>query len=191
MRVNKMTEKIVILDAPPSLIGDKIYLRAATEKDIANTYHWFILSEPSSQSCHPHPFMSAAEAAEAFKKKEKSTDQQRFVIVRLTDKIPVGITNFFNMNSLNRSVEFGIIVDPDEQRNGYATEATRLLCNYLFNYRGMNKIWAQTASFNKGAVRLLEKAGFKKDATFRQHYFFEGEFHDAFVYSMLRFEFEW
>jgi len=135
--------------------------------------------------------MSAEEAAEAFKKKEKSPDQQQFVIVRLKDKTPVGIISFHNMNALNRSVEFGIIVDPDEQRNGYGTEATRLLCNYLFNYRGMNKVYAQTSAFNKGAVKLLEKSGFKKDGVLRQHYFFEGEFYDGVVYSLLRFEFQW
>ncbi|MBN1212183.1 MAG: GNAT family N-acetyltransferase [candidate division Zixibacteria bacterium] len=186
-----MTEKNIILDTPPSLIGDKIYLRPATDKDIANTYHWFILSEPSAQSCRPHPFLSAAEAAESFKKKEKSTDQQRFVIVRLKDKVPVGIVNFFNMNHLNRSVEFGILIDPDEQRHGFAAEATRLLCNFLYNYRGVNKIYAQTAAFNKGAVKLLEKTGFKQDGILRQHYYYDGEFYDGYIYSQLRFEFEW
>ena len=102
----------------------------------------------------------------------------------------MGTIRFFHLNALNRSAEFGVIVDPDEQKNGIATEGIRILAEYLFLYRGLNKIYAQTGAFNKGAVKLLEKLGFKKDATLRQHYYYKGEFHDGFIYSLLRFEFE-
>jgi len=186
-----MTEKIKILDTPPSLIGEDIYFRSATDKDIANTYHWFLQCEPQFQTCRAHPFLSSLEAAEAYRKKEKSPDEQKFVLIRIKDKTPVGVINFFNLNNLNRSVEFGLMIDPEEQKKGYATEAVRILCNYMFNYRGLNKIYAQTAWFNKAAVNLLKKTGFKRDAVLRQHYFHNGEFYDGYIYSILRFEFEW
>ncbi|MFZ5979943.1 MAG: GNAT family N-acetyltransferase [Candidatus Zixiibacteriota bacterium] len=186
-----MTEKIKIPDTSPSLIGEEIYLRPATDQDIANTYHWFLQSELQSRSCRPVLFRTATEAAEAYKKKEKSPDEQKFMIVRIKDKTPVGTINFFNLNNLNRSTEFGLLIDPDEQQKGYATEAVRILCGYLFNYRGLNKIYAQTSGFNKAAVKLLQKTGFKRDGVLRQHYFHKGEFFDGYVYSLLRFEFEW
>lgn len=61
---------------------------------------------------------------------------------------------------------------------------------YLIKTRDINKVHAQTSSLNKAAVALLAKAGFKRDGTLRHHYYYDGELHDGYVYSLLRFEFE-
>ncbi len=49
----------------------------------------------------------------------------------------------------------------------------------------MNKVYAQTASFNASSVKLLESLGFKKDGVLREHHLFQGTRHDDFVYSIL------
>jgi RimJ/RimL family protein N-acetyltransferase len=183
-----MADKKPILTAPPSLIGDKVYLRPMTADDVANTHHWFLMSEPQLQSCRPHSVVSAAAASEAFKKIEPSSDKERFMIVRRTDSVPVGRIQYFDFNWLNRSTELGILVDPDERGKGYGREGACLMCRYLFRTRGLNKVYAQTASFNEAAIKLLESMGFKKDGTLRQHYFADREFHDGLVYSLLAFE---
>ena len=183
-----MVDRKPILTAPPSLIGERVYLRPMTAEDVANTHHWFLMSEPQLQTCRPHPLTTASEASEAFKKAERTIDQARFVIVRLSDNVPVGRINYFDYNSLNRSAEFGLIVDPDERGKGFGLEATRILCRYLFHYRGLNKVHAQTAAFNEPAIKLLTAAGFKRDGVLRQHYFSDREFHDGLVYSLLAFE---
>lgn len=183
-----MAEKKPILTTAPSLIGQRVYLRPVTAEDIANTHHWFLLSEPSSQSCRPHSIHTAAEAAEAFKKAEKSTDRERFMIVKVADNVPVGRIVYFDYNSLNRSAEFGILIDPDERGRKYGLEAVRILCKYLFHFRGLNKVYAQTASFNKGAVKLLESARFKRDGVLRQHNFYDRDWHDGYIYSLLAHE---
>ena len=175
----------------PSFIGDKIFLRAVTADDIANFQLWFLQSEPQTQSCRIHPLRSTAEVTEAFKKREPSANRGQFVIVRKKDKVPVGKISFFDYNPLNRSAELGILIDPDEQKNGYAGEAIRVLVKYLFHQRGFNKVYAQTAGFNKGAIKLLESLKFKKDATLRDHYFYGGKFHEGFIYSLLLYELDW
>jgi [ribosomal protein S5]-alanine N-acetyltransferase len=183
-----MADKKPILTAPPSLVGQRVYLRPMTAEDAANTHHWFVMSEPQSLSCRPHIVSTASEAAELFKKSEHTVDAERFMIVRKDDNVPVGRVDYFNYNSLNRSAELGLIVDPDERGKGYGLEGFRLLCRYLFQYRGFNKVYAQTADFNKATVKLLESAGFKKDGTLRQHNFYERGWHDALIYSLLAFE---
>lgn len=174
----------------PSLVGDKIYLRPATAEDVANTHHWLILSEPQHLSCRPRVLWTAAEASENYKKMERSTDKQTFMIVRREDNVPVGLINYFDWNSLNRSVEFGLLIDPEERRRGHAKEATRLLLRYLFKQRGLNKVHAQTCASNTPTVKLLESLGFKRDGVLRRHYFINGEFQDGFIYSKLAFETE-
>jgi len=184
-----MTEKKPSFPTQPKLVGAKVYLRPASGEDIANTYHWFLQSDPTAQSSRPHPFLSAADAAEAFKEREKCADDQLFMIVRQQGNTPVGQIRFFNWNTLNRSAELGLLIDPEERRKGHATEAIRLLAKFLFYSRDLNKLHAQTSSKNEAAVGLLEKAGFKRDAVLRHHYLHDGEFHDGYIYSLLRFEF--
>ena len=185
-----MADKKTKFPTPPDLVGKNVYLRPATAKDVANTYHWFLLTDPATRSCRPLPFTTAAEAAEAYQKREPTIDRQLFVIVRQKDNVPVGLIRFFDMNLLNRSTELGLIVDPDERKKGHAFEAARLLIRYLIKVRDINKVYAQTSALNEGAVALLEKAGFKRDGTLRHHYYYDGELHDGYVYSLLQFEFE-
>jgi RimJ/RimL family protein N-acetyltransferase len=89
---------------------------------------------------------------------------------------------------LNRSAELGYIVAPDEREEGYAKEGLKLIINYLFNEMNLNKVYAQTASFNKASIKLLESLDFQLDGTLRQHHFYKGDYHDDLIYSLLKFE---
>lgn len=186
-----MSKKEHNLPTAPSLVGKKVFLRPTTALDVANFHHWFLQSEPQSQSCRPLVTWTAEEAAELFKKHERTTDRQSYTVCRTEDKTPVGRIRYFDYNSLNRSAELGVLIDPDEHKNGYGSEAIKLLVSHLFQYRGLNKVYAETAEFNEGAVKLLESLGFKLDGTLRDHYFYEGKFHNRVIYSLLLYELDW
>ena len=175
----------------PSLVGKTVYLRPETAEDVINHHFWFTQSEPQSMTVHPLPFMSAPEATERFKKSEKSPYSQAFAIVSTKENQPVGKVSFFNYNDVNRSAELGILIDPDERTKGYALEAFQILITYLFKYRNLNKVYAETAEFNTGTVKLLESLGFHKDGTLRQHHYYNGEYHNKYVFSLIRFEVDW
>ncbi len=176
------------LTTRPALIGKKVYLRPAKPSDIEAGYHWMLQLDPQSMTCWPHQFETAEEAAKLYEKQEHDPNKQKFAVVRRKDNTLVGRVSFFNLNTLNRSAELGLLIDPDEQRNGYGSEALELLYRYLFHYRGLNKVYGQTAAFNTGALKLLEGLGFKKDATLRDHHFWDGNFYNAVIYSLLLFE---
>ncbi len=106
------------------------------------------------------------------------------------DEELVGYVSYFNYNPLNRSAELGILIAPEERKKGYAKDAIKTLTRYLFLYHGLNKVYVQTAHYNKGAKKLLEKLGFQQDAALRNHYYHDGEFHTGYIYSLLLFEFE-
>ncbi len=185
-----MAEKKPAPLTQPSFVGDKVYLRPMTADDVANTHHWFVLTEPQSQTCHPLTITSAAEASEAFKKQDRNPEMASLMIVRIADNMPVGRVRYFNWNNLNRSVELGILIDPDEREKGYAKEGIRIVMRYLFKHRNLNKVHAQTSVPNIGAIKLLESLGFKRDGVLRRHYFLNGEFQDGLIYSKLAFEME-
>lgn len=186
-----MSDKKEFFPTQPSLVGKKIYLRPESSDDIVNVHHWFVQSEPQAQCSRPLPLISASQALEAHQNADKSPNLQRLAIVRKDDKTLVGRVTFFNYNDLNRSAELGVLIDPDQRQNGFANDALRVMIKYLFKYRNLNKVYAETAVFNKGAIALLESIGFKEDGVLRQHYYFEGEYHDKLVYSLMRFELDW
>ena len=175
----------------PSLVGKKTYLRPATSDDVLNFYQWTILSEPQSMSSGMRFFKTASETAEDYKKREISNKNQSFAIVSKEEKALVGKISYFNYNPLNRSAELGLLIDPDQQKNGYASDALKILIKFLFHSFGLNKVYAQTSENNKAAVKLLESLNFNKDGTLRDHYFLNGEFKNGVIYSFLLFELDW
>jgi len=186
-----MAEERRPLAAVPSLIGKEVFLRPTVPEEYAATYHWTLQSEPQTLSARPLTIKTPAQAAESFKKWESSIDRQHFTVVRIEDKMPVGRISFYDYNPLNRSAGLGLIIDPEERRNSYGTEAMKLIIKYLFRNRGMNKVYAETSDFNAGTPALLESLGFKLDGRLRNHYFFNGEFHDRLIYSLLLYELSW
>ncbi|MBU8932684.1 MAG: GNAT family N-acetyltransferase [candidate division Zixibacteria bacterium] len=174
----------------PSLVGKKMYLRTATAEDVVNFQKWRLLGEPQSMSCRMASLITPAQAAERYAKKEAPFDNLELAVVLKKDHILVGKAVSFDYNHLNRSAELGLIIDPDEHEKGYGKEALHLLYKYLFKQRGLYKVYAQTAEFNKPAMKLLESLRFKKDATLRNHYFYDGSFHAGLIYSLLLSEFE-
>lgn len=184
-----MADKKEIKSTPPSLVGKKHYLRPASPDDIKKCYHWVTLAEPQSFSCQAEPIMSAAEASEQYKNKTKSDSSQTFMIVLKDDNAPIGVIVYDNLNSLNRSAEISWYLDPDDDLELKPAEGIELLLGYLFAYRNLNKVATSVRDGDKERVKLIEKIGFKKEGTLRQHHFFENKLHDVHLYSILRFEY--
>lgn len=174
-----------------SLIGKNIYLRAATTDDIANFHYWKMQCDPQMMTVHPQLVLTATEAVERFKNSKQTDSHQSLCIVRKKDNQPLGKITFFNFNHLNRSAELGVLIDPDEQQNNYASEAMKVLIKYLFTARNLNKVYATTSELNQPTIALLESIGFKKDGVMRNHHYYNGEYHNQLAYSFLRFELDW
>jgi RimJ/RimL family protein N-acetyltransferase len=185
-----MKKKTEFHDFPTvrELVGQNVYLRATMPEDYEFTYRWFLTSDPQSQTCHEVRIISPREMVERMKTRQPEKVEGDFIIVRIEDEVPVGKLRFMHLNLLNRSCELGYIIDPREQGKGYAKEGLRLLIAYLFTYLNLNKVYAQTASFNKSSVKLLESLGFRLDGTLRQHHYYKGNLYDDVVYSLLKFE---
>jgi len=102
----------------------------------------------------------------------------------------IGSCGFFNLDSRNRSSEFGIMIgDKSCWNQGYGTEAVRLLVQHGFNTLNLNRIYLRVLENNPRAIRAYEKAGFTHEGRQRQAEFREGKYVDMLVMSMLKEEF--
>ena len=82
--------------------------------------------------------------------------------------------------------EIGSALLPSERGKGYCSEAVMIMVDYLFLSKDIPRIQAHTDARNAPAQKVLEKAGFKKEGTFRKEYFVRGEWRDSCIFAILR-----
>lgn len=100
----------------------------------------------------------------------------------------IGDLVLFWHSDTDRHAEVGYVLHPDHEGHGYATEATRALTDLAFE-AGAHRVSARLDERNPASARLLERLGFRREATFVESEWFKGEWTTLVVYAVL--EHEW
>lgn len=168
----------------PSLTGERISLRPIEPEEDVIVQRWVMESDLLTMTCRP-PLLRPLTAT--IKRRRRTMDASRgsFAIVTRGTETLVGRIRYFELNPRNRSAEIGYVLAPDGRGKGFAKEAIRLLAGFLFDGLGLNKVYAQTASFNTSSIKLLESSGFQRDGVLREHHLYQGVLHDDHLYSLL------
>jgi RimJ/RimL family protein N-acetyltransferase len=85
-----------------------------------------------------------------------------------------------------RAINIGISLFAEYRGRGYGSRAQRLLGDYLFSTRLVERVEATTDIENVAEQRALEKAGFSREGVLRHAQFRNGEWRDVVIYSRLR-----
>lgn len=85
-----------------------------------------------------------------------------------------------------RAVNMGISLFPEHRGRGYGSAAQRLLADYLFATKLVERVEAGTDVDNVAEQRALEKSGFSREGVLRHAQFRQGEWRDVVLYSRLR-----
>lgn len=97
----------------------------------------------------------------------------------------VGMISFSDFNWPNRRAMLGIAIDKNYQRKGFGTEATELLIDYGFKNLQLHKICLEVYDFNKNAIKMYKRLGFKKEGHYKKHSFKDGEYVDLIFMSLI------
>ena len=100
------------------------------------------------------------------------------------DKL-IGFIGYPNFKHESLRAEIGYMLNPNYTGKGIAYEALKAIIDYGFNTIGLHSIEAIIRTENKASVKLIEKAGFVKEAHFKDYIFHNGQFYDEFVYSLI------
>lgn len=108
--------------------------------------------------------------------------------IRIIDSdILVGIIGLFDIQWANGVGTFFIgIGDNNSSGKGYGIEALRLLLDFGFNELNLHRIQLNVISYNERAIKLYEKAGFKREGVFRELLFRDNKRYDLYLYGYLR-----
>lgn len=167
------------MPGPVFLGGDRLTLRAVAPDD-----YEFIAAHRNRAGVRRHIGQHDPQtAADVREMVEEGDDTVAFLPCVEAD--PVGYVWAFAIDDVAGHAQIGYWITESERGQGYATEAVDLLAEWAFVDRGLHRLQAHAFESNDASKRVLEKTGFKREGTLREHYKTAGEHIDAVVYGLV------
>ncbi len=172
--------------------GKLIRLRAVEPGDWENHEQWdrdTDLARYANEIPFPRSLEMSRQWAERESQREPKNDSFDFEVETL-DGVQVGTINTHHCDLRCGAFMYGLVIVPQHQRKGYASEAIRLVLRYFFHERRYQKCTVEVYSFNEPSQRLHETLGFTLEGRLRRMIYSGGEYHDALMYGITREEFD-
>lgn len=172
--------------------GELVRLRGVNSDDWRTFVAWD--ADGDAQRYGWMVFMPKGEEAAKKWAAEKSTIEPRFednyfFVIETLAGTPVGSLNTHGADRINRRFEYGISIAREHWGQGYAADAIKVICRFMFAERGYNKVNAWIYDYNERSKKMHEKLGMVHEGTSRQTHFSAGEFHDEHLMGMTAAEF--
>lgn len=171
----------------PVLTTQRLILREITFEDVEPVFA-FRSNEEAMRYIGKPAATSADEARELIQRFVdglRNNDALTWGITLSGDDKIIGTIGLWRMQKEHHRAEIGYMLHPAYWNRGIISEAIEAALDYAFRKLNFHSIEAQLTPENKGSVRVLEKAGFKKEAHLTENYFYNGEFSDTAIYSKL------
>jgi len=111
----------------------------------------------------------------------------RLMICPKGEEIPIGTAFLFNIDWINRSAEYGIIIGSKEHwSGGHGEDATKAVIDYAFLSLGLNRLYLSSSSINKMAIMCYKNSGFIEEGLLREGRYCNGKRRDVVLMSILR-----
>jgi len=163
---------------------DSIILRALEPKDldslisIENNQHlWKYSNRNEPFSKHLLSKYIEQQNQDIFEAKQK-----RFVISQ-ADESFLGFVDLFDFSPLHRRAGVGIVILEDQRSNGIGKKSLELLSEYAHKHLNINTLFANIAVENRVSVLLFESCGYKQQGLKKDWNFYNGSFHDEYIYQ--------
>ena len=85
-----------------------------------------------------------------------------------------------------RTAELGYYLGEPYWGKGFATEAVRQICDYIYRNTDIIRIFAEPFAYNTASCRVLEKAGFQLEGLLRSNAVKNGRTLDMKMYARIR-----
>lgn len=161
------------------IYGDRIYIRQLELKDVYSMRNWGYHENPLLIG-YNFPILNDKEVEMWYKYKTKSIFNKYYSIFN-EDNILIGYLGIKNIRFIFRKATLGIVLDPNFVEKSYGEESLRVFLEYYFEEMKMKKMLLDVDSFNKRAINLYKKLGFKKQyITLEKFYEDTLDFHSSY-----------
>ena len=97
----------------------------------------------------------------------------------------IGTICYWRMQKEHYRAEIGYALHPAQQGKGMMDEALKAVLQYGFETMQLHSVEANVNPANEASRKLLERNGFVKEAHFRENYYYNGQFLDSVIYSLI------
>ena len=167
------------------LKGEKIVLRPIRMDDAPRFVKWF--NDPDVNKFILNRSLTLPQERKYIQErlKKKAKDNLHFCI-DTKEGAHIGAIDIRGIHKRDKDAGFGIIIgDKDYWGNGYGTDAMKTLLNYGFLKLKLHRVYLTVYSYNKRAIKLYEKLGFKHEGVNREGNFWNGRFWDSYRMAIL------
>ena len=110
--------------------------------------------------------------------------QKRFVLSDANSNV-LGFVDLFDFEPIHRRVGVGIIVHQTKRGLGLGKKGLMLLDLHCKTHLNIHCLYANIAAENKTSLRIFEHCGYEKVGIKKAWNFYQGAFHDEFLYQKL------
>lgn len=121
----------------------------------------------------------------------EDTSREDYAICLNETKEMIGELSILDIDSPNHAAVFRISMNhTNHTGKGFGTEAMELIINHVFNDLKLNRLQLEVFSHNVRGIRAYEKVGFVKEGILREALFYQGNYPDEIIMSILKSDLE-
>ncbi len=98
----------------------------------------------------------------------------------------VGSITLNSIRWFNHKAKISVFIKKSEQNKGYAKRCLNIIINHCFNMLNFHRLEAEIVDYNEKSIKLFESLGFEQEGTLREAKYYEGKYHDIYVYGLLK-----
>ncbi|SMC58398.1 GNAT family N-acetyltransferase [Lentzea albidocapillata] len=173
-------------------VGELVRLRGVEPEDWDAFQRFDENTDDMRRADRVHPPRSAAaqrEWAQTTSLKKPADDRVLLAVESLAGGVLAGMVSTGEIDHRAGRFMYGVAIGTEHKGRGYATEAVRLLLNFMFGERRFHKCEASVWAFNDASIAFHRKLGFTEEGRLRDHEFFAGRHHDVVLFGMTAAEF--
>ena len=114
------------------------------------------------------------------------TRQLRLISEEKSNANKVGMIDLFDFNPQHKRAGIGILIHPDSQQKGFASEALSILIQYAFTHLHLHQLFANILTDNEKSLQLFMKYSFKKVGIKKEWIFSEGKMKDEILFQLIK-----
>ena len=169
------------------LRGTKVALRARLQEDVPILHEELYNDVLTRSRADGKPWRPVAPGAPdaPFIVSEPDPQFVPFSVVSLDSGELAGSAVLWGIDNHSRLAHLGMALRPSFRGKGLGTDLIRVLCEYGFGVRGLNRLQLETLADNHGMKGAAENAGFTYEGTLRRNAWVCGAFYDEVIYGLL------
>jgi [ribosomal protein S5]-alanine N-acetyltransferase len=175
----------------PVLETEHLLLRRITKKDAEDIYAF--RKEPEVMQYIGKPTAkSVKDVKELISKIDDGINSNSNIAWGITVKpssVVIGTIGFHSVEKYHYRAEVGYMLNQNYWNKRLGSEALEAVLRFGFLSMNLHSIEAKLDSANVASKKLLTKFNFVTEAYFKENYYFEGQFQDTEVCSLLRKQF--